>query len=285
MLLGGCGDDPAPATGGDGDGLGGDGDQQPPGDGDAGDGDGDGDGIDNTPVGSTLEGQYWMRSDLDVNITQEGVTLPAAITAYSVVEITKDGAQYKFVDWQCEVTSVQTCPSPLICTSASSSTTEGKAFVPTQRTLTVSNSSWSTSDCAAAVGWKWDCAKDGPTAVPTTETDPLVYNPGGGGVGVDLKADLVTVIGSGTCTAQVVQKVDVRYSGQLTGGVLQTSGVTTDNGSQQNVIGGDCGDVPNPVAQGPGTLRFAKRNIPGGSDPASWTCPSLAEFQSALSQP
>ncbi len=278
-LVSACGDDPVtPAPSGDGDTMPGDGD----GDGDGGDGDGDGD-IDKNPVGTTIEGQYWMRTDLDATITQVEVnaTIRSEITAYSLVQISKDGSQYKMVDWQCHVTTKQECES--VCSAASSATSEGQAYVPSTRTLTVSGSSWSTSTCAAAVGWKWDCAKDGAVAMPTTASDPLVYNPGGGEVGVDIDATVTAIIPL-TCKANVVQKVDVLYSGSLTDGVLQGSGVATDNGSQQNVLGGTCGDVPNPVPVGPGSLRFAKRDIPGGAEPAAWTCPSLSDFQAALPQ-
>lgn len=293
----GCGDDPKPIEGnkGDGDGDRGDGDEGDgdKGDGDKGDGDGDvgdGDG-DGTPDPTVelgmVEGQFWMRTDLKAKVTQPqaNAVINSDLTAYSVVKITKDGDNFKMVDWQCHVSTVQTCSAP--CTMASSETSEGQAYAPSVRAITVSGSQWEASACAAAVGWKWDFSK-GDKALPSSASDPLIYNPGEGGPGVDIKvnvsAKLLGVDVPYACTASTVQKVDVLYSGTLSGGKLQSTGVVKDNGSDQFVFDSPgCGDVPDPEPVGTGTLRLLRKDIPGGSgEPSTWTCPSLSDFQKAL---
>ena len=293
----GCGDDPAPGqvVNGDGDGDKGDGDNgdgdKGDGDGDVGDGDvgdgdvgdGDGDAAPATNLGM-IEGQYWMRTDLKAMVTQPDVNaiINSDLTAYSVVKITKDGDNYKMVDWQCQVSTAQTCSAP--CTMASSTTSEGQAFAPSVRTITVSGSKWEASACAAAVGWKYDFAAKGDRDLPTSKTDPLIYNPGAGSDGVDIEVSVTAkVLGVDVpyeCEANTLQKVDVLYSGSLSNGKLQRTGVAKDNGSNQFVFDGSCGEVPDPVAVGTGSMRLLRKDIAGGAgEPSTWTCPSLADFQ------
>ena len=278
----GCGDDPAPMTGGgDGDRGDGDGDE---GDGDEGDGDGD---VKPSKPLSGIAGKYWMRTDLKAKVTVGTSSLDSDLTAYSLVEITEDGDDYQMVDWQCHVTTDQTCTAP--CTDASSTTTEGQSFAPAVRKLTVNGTKWKASACAQAVGWKWDFAKDGDHDIPMSG-DPLIYSPGGGGPGVDIEVKVTAVIPL-MCTANTVQTVDVLYSGDTTkdGKKLQDIGDAVDNGSSQQVIDGadgkrNCGDVPPPEPVGMGSLSLVEKNF-AGAKPADWKCPSLSEFQAALPEP
>ncbi len=288
-LAAGCGDDPAPmASTGDGDQGDGDGDKGD-GDGDEGDGDGgDGDGdVDPGKPLSGIAGKYWMRTDLKANMMVLTSTLASDLTAYSLVEITEDGDDYQMVDWQCHVTTKQSCTAP--CSEASSETDEGESYAPAVRKLTVNGNKWQASECAQAVGWKWNFAEDGDRDLPVTG-DPLIYSPGGGGPGVDITAQVTTIFGGEPlkCVASTVQTVDVLYSGTLSsdGKNLQDTGTAKDNGSSQQVIDDangqrNCGDVPAPEPVGTGTLRLVEKDF-AGAKPSDWTCPSLSEFQAAL---
>lgn len=242
-------------------------------------------------------GEYWMRSDVTVNLTQavgaNTAVIRSDITAYSLVKVESVNGQLQMKDWQCEVTTAQECEQ--YCTSASSEARDGetKAYAPSARALTVNaDGSWSASKCAAAVGWQWDCAADAARALPTSDSDPAVYDPTGGGKGVNLTATVSAPnpLGLGndvtaSCTARLVQRVDLLYSGTLAGGKLAT-GVAKDDGSEQLALNPDpvtdsssCGMPPAPVPVGAGTLRAIAAPSPIGD---AWTCPTLEQFQAAL---
>jgi hypothetical protein len=133
---------------------------------------------------------------------------------------------------------------------------------------------WSAGACAAAIGWKWNCATDAAHPLPMVVTDPLVVNGG-----VPLHAE---VYGQ-KCDTHVVQRVNVLYSGTLQNNTLGM-GVATDNGSEQSALDNGCGAVPATVPTGPGTLRVipAPRPIMVAGQ---WACPNLADFQAALPLP
>jgi hypothetical protein len=290
VLALGCGDDGSDNTGpgpNNGENPGGDGDGNNPGGGNTGGNNGGTNGGDDDP----LTGDYWMRTDMAARIMSDPVPLIGAasirsdVTAYSLVRVVRDGDGYQMIDWQCHVSTAQACES--VCTAAQSVARDGetKAYAPSTRTLTVQGDSWSASACAAATGWQYNCATDGDVPLPQSEDDPLVYDPAGGGKGVNVTATVTApILGPVTCEARLVQRVDLVYEGSLANGQLATTGVATDNGSDQRALNDACGDVPVPVPVGPGTLRIvpAPRPISGGD---SWECPSLAEFEQALPEP
>jgi len=238
--------------------------------------------------------QYWMRSDMDVKMTSGVDSATMTLTAYSLVALTRSKSGYEMVDLQCQVaTSHGKCAegSP-ICTTLSAEAHEGQAYAASHRTLSFDGDHWTSSACAQAVGWKWSCT-DGPqdTPIPTSDSDPLVYNPAGDDPndvlkGVDLKItfESPSLPEPTWCITAAVQKVDVIYSGLLQDGDLALTGTVTDHGSAQSLLNDYCGTFDTPSAQGPGALRLVPKTFGGGNDATSWTCPSLEDFQAAFPQ-
>lgn len=236
--------------------------------------------------------QYWMRTDIDTTMGIGVETGTITLSAYSLVAVTRSKTGYEMVDLQCQVAASNgKCgEQSAFCETVDVEAHEGQAYAPSHRTLAFDGNRWTSSACAQAVGWKWSCTEDAPeTAPPTSEDDPLVYNPG-----VDHPMDFlpgvdmtITFAGGSLdepywCLTAAAQKVDVIYSGDLVNGDLALTGVVTDNGSVQGLLNDYCGSFETPKAQGPGTLRLVNKTFQGGSDASQWTCPTLAEFQAAF---
>jgi hypothetical protein len=267
---------------------------------DGGAGDGDADGGDATVGGGPIfpdepvTKQYWMRADMDVEMSSGVDSATMTFSAYSLVAVTRDKTGYEMIDLQCQVAANNgKCEDgSAFCTTIDAAVHEGQAYAPSQRTLSFAGNQWTSSACAQAVGWKWSCT-DGPkgAALPTDESDPLVYNPGADDPadvlnGVDIK---ITFAGPSFpepqwCITAAVQKVDVIYSGELMDGDLALTGTVKDNGSKQNLLNDYCGSFMTPVSQGPGRLRLVEKTFAGGSDASKWACPSLDAFQKAFAK-
>jgi hypothetical protein len=215
------------------------------------------------------------------------VNILSDITAYSLVRVESGDGGLKMTDLQCQVKTVQQCENNA-CTEPSSTVRdgEGRAFAASTRTLTVgAEGKWSTSECAAALGWKWNCGVDAERDLPNSASDPLIYDPAGGGDGVNVTVHVKAPGGIPyDCSTHLVQRVNVLYSGALESGKFATTGVAQDNGSEQFALDDGCGVPPRPVPVGAGTLRIipAPKAITGGD---TWDCPSMTEFEAALPNP
>lgn len=238
------------------------------------------------PPDDPLVGDYWMRieSKAEATAKQASITISSETLSqtYVLVRIGYDGKVLKFADWQCASKLTQKCTSG--CRSMSITYRDpiksNQAYAPALRTLEVEGGSWTASAVPYAVGWKGDFAeRDLP--VPTSEGDSLVYDPDGGGKGINISTKVVATSGlSAACELRVVQKILVSYAGKLADGEL-ASGTMTDKGSQQTVLDNSCaGAKADGKAGPPGALRFVRKPIE--SDDKTWVCPSLADFEAAF---
>lgn len=238
-----------------------------------------------------VAGDYWMRADVDADssVSALGLTLRTNTKSqvYSLVRVDQQDGKRTFRDFQCTLRITQSCSAG--CTSLSTTLLDpvksARAFVPAVRDLTVAaDGSWSASRVPYAVGWKGDFASDPALRLPTSDSDPLVYDPDGGrGKGIDLTVRLKpSIIPERVCEFRVVQKIDVSYAGKLEGGALR-SGTMADRGSTQNVLETTCPDSEPSSSEGstaPVRLIVAPRPIETAALP--WPCPSLSEFEAAF---
>lgn len=240
--------------------------------------------------------QYWMRADMDTTMGTGAETATMRLSAYSLVALTRSKTGYEMVDLQCQVeaSNGKCAEDSTFCETVSVEVHEGQAYAPSHRTLSFDKNRWTSSACAQAVGWTWSCTEDPEdTAPPTSEDDPLVYNPGADDPSDVLPGVDITITFAGGaveetlgepywCITAAAQKVDVIYSGDLVKGELALTGVVTDNGSVQGLLNDYCGTFETPKPQGPGTLRLIEKTFDGGSDASKWTCPSLEDFRAAF---
>jgi len=250
--------------------------------------------IDETPVpdGSALLGDYWMRSESHTEASAElglvSLATETDTTLYALVRVARDGQRLTFQDQQCAISLAQRCTRG--CSSVSTTMADpvksARAFAAPKRTLTVgSDGRWSASRVPFAVGWRGDFNADPTLALPTSEDDPLVYDPDGGrGAGIDLTSTVRLSAGFPlTCNVRLVQKFDLSYAGRLAGEALE-SGTSTDMGSSQrvlNTLSATCGGMAEIAEEtAPSTLRFVRGEIAGAD--GSWTCPTLSTFEAAF---
>jgi hypothetical protein len=240
---------------------------------------------------SPLVGEYWMRTSAFASSTtsQPPVTVKTHTDTflYSLVQVGFQGEVLKFIDWQCALRIDQRCDSGCseVSTKLLDAAKSPKAFAPAKRDLTVAaDGSWSASRAPYALGWRGDYGAMPNAVLPTSESDPLVYDPDGGrGKGVDVTSTLRTLTGlSSTCDMRVVQKIDVSYKGKLTDGKLST-GSLEDLGTEQNELATSCGNAKTTSSERmPGKVDLVPAPKPIGSEGATWMCPSLADFEAAF---
>lgn len=245
----------------------------------------------NQPGVSALLGDYWMRADVSTTATISALTMRITTTTdtevYSLVRVYTSSGKLKFADFQCALRISQSCRN---CTSISTELYDpaksGRAFLPAVRDLTVEESgAFRTTMVPYALGWKGDFGTSPSATLPTRESDPLVYNPDGGGAGVDITVRLKpnAIVPEQTCNLRVVQKIAVSYSGMLVDGSLR-EGAMKDEGSAQNVIspacnGGGTSDAP---TSSPATIRLIPAKAPIDPQARPWACPSLSDFRAAF---
>lgn len=243
---------------------------------------------DGTAVDSPLVGDYWMRADVHVKLaaSQLGITIQTTTDTrvYSLVTVRARGDALEMRDWQCTVRAVQRCQAGCskMSTTLRDVATSSKAFIAPRRTLTVTGQHWSAAPVAYAIGYKGDYHAAPDTPMPTSASDPLVYDPDGGGKGVDFTTS-VTAGFTTACSLRVVQKVAVRYEGDLEEGGL-TTGSLIDFGSDQAELSNSCtGAATEPTpGDAPNTVRLVRAPLPIDSSKVPWTCPTLDEFEELL---
>ena len=240
---------------------------------------------------SPLVGDYWMRADIHARVraSQLGLTVSTTTdsTYYSLITVRQKGDALELRDWQCTLRVTQRCETGCrsIATTLLDASTSGKAFMAPRRRLTVDpDGHWSVAPIAYAIGWKGDYTSTPAAALPRSEDDGLVYDPDGAGKGINLVTKVQTSSGFGsTCEMRVLQKVAVTYEGQLEGGALKT-GSLADFGSDQVELSNSCtGAAAEPSAAAPSTVRLVPAPSPIDNAKVPWPCPSLSEFEGALS--
>ncbi|MET0341806.1 MAG: hypothetical protein ABW252_12450 [Polyangiales bacterium] len=239
-------------------------------------------------AGSPLVGDYWMRADVHVKLgaSQLGVTIRTTTDTrvYSLVTVRPKGDTLELRDWQCTVRALQSCQSGCskMSTTLRDEASSSKAYLAPRRTLTVEGQHWSVTPVAYAIGYKGDYSIDPEMTMPTSASDPLVYDPDGGGKGVDFTTS-VTAGFSTSCSLRVVQKVAVQFEGDLEEGGL-TTGALVDFGSDQAELSNSCSGAATEPTPGdaPNTVRLIR--APEAIDTAKvpWACPTLEAFEELL---
>jgi hypothetical protein len=242
---------------------------------------------------SPLVGDYWMRAAVESNTSVTAASLTVETNTktqiYSLVRVDERDEALTFQDFQCTITFSQTCIRG--CTSVSTKLLDparsGRAFVPPLRALSVDEGGmWSASAVPYALGWRGDFNKTPDAKVPSSASDPLVFDPDQGKfAGLDITVRLKpTIVQEQICEMGVVQKIAVSYAGKLEAGALR-DGTMTDVGSTQNVLGKSpgCRDsepTTEPGAKAPVRLIPAPKAINRAALP--WPCPTVSEFESAF---
>jgi hypothetical protein len=255
---------------------------------------GDGAPFDDTgaPSAGPLVGDYWMRADLHTTVAsallgETAVRTTSDTAVYALVAVRANGAALVLRDFQCSVRTTQKCDSGCrtITTALRDPATSARAYLPPQRSFQVeADGRFRTGRGPYAIGWKGDFSKDLELPLPVTEDDPLVYDPDGGGEGVNIVTTLRTAIGIPiSCSFRSVQRVDVTYEGRLEAGKL-VSGSMRDVASAQHELVNSCSpDEPPEVSEAaPNTVRFVPAKAPIDVDLVPWACPSLEEFEAAF---
>lgn len=245
-------------------------------------------GGDDPPAESPLSGDYWMRTEVQTNdsVSQPPITIrsTSTITTYSLVRVGFQQRQLKFFDWQCALKFEHSCTSgcSTISTSFGDPAQSGRAFAAAQRDLLVEGDTWSATRAPYALGWRGDFAVDPQAELPVSESDPLVYDPDGGGKGVDLETTVRLSSGlSSSCSQRFVQKVDVSYAGTLDDGAF-AGGSLTDHGTQQTVLSTSCGDAQAETREVERGLQLVAAPEPIEGSLVPWPCPSLSAFEAAF---
>lgn len=241
-------------------------------------------------VESPLIGDYWMRADVHTNVeaTQLGLTVRTIsdTTIYSLVTVRAAGAALEFRDYQCGVRVASRCESG--CRSATTAfrdeATSARAFLAPRRTLELDDAGgFKVTRGPYAVGWRGDFGANVDLPLPQDEDDPLVYDPDGGGDGVDLTMSVRTAIGLPiNCAMRIVQRVDVVYEGTIADERF-AGGTLRDVGSAQRELSSSCADgAPEASEAAPATLRFVPAKLPIEPESLPWVCPTLGEFADAF---
>jgi hypothetical protein len=233
-----------------------------------------------------ISGDYWLRMDLYTSAESNGITVNSHTTSFSLARVGVDEADaFKMIDWQCLVSTEQTCEEPCLSAAARIATGEGRAYRPAVRTLRVDpeTGKWSASLVPFALGWKGNFVDEPDALLPEDERDERVYDIAGDGEGVNVDVKIVTGASTTECDARVVQKLSFAYSGFLEEAQF-TRGEVTEKGSEQVVLGGSC--PPNVRGQKtlPYTLRMVRVPEQHSID-EQWTCPSESEFRAVLKTP
>ncbi|MET0285013.1 MAG: hypothetical protein ABW352_11100 [Polyangiales bacterium] len=241
-------------------------------------------------VDSPLVGDYWMRGDVQVKLaaSQLGISIKTTTDTrvYSLVTVRqKDDGRLEMRDWQCTVRVLQSCQSG--CTRMNTTlrdlSASSKAFMAPRRTLTVVGGHWTAAPVAYAIGYKGDYSATPALTMPSSATDPLVYDPDGGGKGIDFSTSVTASGFTTACNLRVVQKVAVRYEGDLDEGGLKT-GSLIDVGSDQGELSNSCSGAATEPTPGdaPNSVRLIRSPLEIDTSKVPWACPTLEEFEALL---
>lgn len=244
------------------------------------------------PMASSLVGDYWMRADVHTSVSASLLGLSSLRTTtdaavYALVAVRASGAALELRDFQCAVRIAQKCESGCsrISTTLRDAATSARAYLPPRRALSVdAEGHFAAGRGPYAIGWRGDFTGDVALPLPSDDADPLVYDPDGGGDGVDLVTTIRTAIGLPiSCSFRSVQRVDVTYEGTLEGGKL-VGGTMHDMGSDERELANSCStdDPPEVAEAAPSTVRFIPAKASIDVDARPWACPTLEEFEAAF---
>jgi hypothetical protein len=238
-----------------------------------------------------VSGDYYLRVDFYSTASADAAFVHVAIdtqtTAFSLVRVGLDGdGKLKMIDWQCLVSVSQNCKDGCNSATTTFSSEGGHAYRPAVRDVTLNqkNTTFETSDEFFALGWKGNSAENPAAVLPPNESDPLVYDPDGNGNGVNVavKVDGTGGVPDQDCVLRVLQKYVESFTGTAKGGVLG-QGLVVDHGSDQVVLSyGSCNSGASARQSKSTTLRFVRATK---AIDDQWTCPTEAQFRTALPAP